>query len=89
MDKKRTGESLKDMFKREAGEKPSKRQDVKEFKHQDSKTPKRQNAKEVKSNKRKHTIYLSPKQSKKLRLYAAENDTTLSKIVEKLIGEAL
>ena len=37
--------------------------------------------------KRKHTIYLSSGQSKKLKIYAAENNMQLSEIVEKLISE--
>ncbi|MBE0479098.1 hypothetical protein IBX65_08305 [Candidatus Aerophobetes bacterium] len=89
MDKKRTGESLKDMFLKEVEDKAPERQGTKESKHQNSKTLKRQNAKELKSNKRKHTIYLSPEQSKKLRVYAAEKDLTFSEVIEKLINETL
>jgi len=35
--------------------------------------------------KRKHTIHLSLNQSKKLRVYAAENYMQLSEVIEKLI----
>ena len=76
MDRKRTGESLKDMFKRE-------KEGSKESKPQDAKALKRQNS------KRKHTIYLSPEQSKKLRIYAAQNDMQLSEVVEKVIDKNL
>ena len=58
--------------------KASKRQSAKTSKHQDVKAP------EI---KRKHTFYLSLKQSKKLRVYAAENEMPLSKVIEKLIEE--
>ncbi|MDD5013883.1 MAG: hypothetical protein PHW73_02130 [Atribacterota bacterium] len=37
--------------------------------------------------KKRHTIYLSSSQSKKLKIYAAENNMQLSEIVEKLISE--
>ena len=37
--------------------------------------------------KRKHTLYLSLTQSKKLRVYAAENEMQLSEVIEKLIDE--
>ena len=39
--------------------------------------------------KRKHTIYLSSGQSKKLKIYAAENNMKLSEIIEKLISEKI
>lgn len=70
--KRRTGESLKELFKKEVGPEESKRQDAKALK-----------------SKKKHTIYLSAEQSKKLRLYAAENDMSLSEIIEKLINKNL
>ena len=57
-------------------------------------TPKNQNSETLKpkkvkkpETKRKHTIYLSPSQSKKLRIYAAGNDMKLSEVIEKLINE--
>ena len=37
--------------------------------------------------KKRHTIYLSSSQSKKLKIYAAENNMKLSEIIEKLISE--
>ena len=88
MSKKRTGESLKDLFKEEVNAKALKNQSVKTLKRQSAKTSKRQAAK-VLNNNRRHTIYLSSEQSKKLRLYAAENDMLLSKVIEKLINENL
>jgi len=78
--KKRTGESLKDLFKKEVGSKAVKNQNVKTFKRQNVKAS---------ENNRRHTIYLSPEQSKKLRLYAAKNDMQLSEVIEKLINENL
>ncbi|MQY59977.1 MAG: hypothetical protein GH144_10330 [Clostridia bacterium] len=38
---------------------------------------------------RRYTIYLSPEQSKKLRLYAAKNDMQLSEVIEELTNENL
>ncbi len=87
MNKKRTGESLTDLFKQEASSKELKSQDAKTLKRQRAKTSKRQDVKQ--ENKRKHTIYLSPEQSKKLRLYAVENDMKLSEVIEKLISDNL
>jgi len=82
VDKKRTGESLKDLFKSdiEVSSKKPRSQRAKALKHHNVKTSK---------GKRKHTVYLSPNQSKKLRLYAAENDMQLSEVIEKLINENL
>ena len=64
----------------------SKRLSAKTLESQSSKTLKRDEAKKLET-KRKHTIYLSSSQSKKLRIYAAENNMQLSEIVEKLISE--
>ena len=86
MDKKRTGESLKDMFKKEVNAKALKNQNVKTLKRQSAKTSKQQDVK-APDIKRKHTLYLSLKQSKKLRVYAAENEMQLSEVIEKLINE--
>jgi len=61
-------------------------QSVKAFKHQNAKTSKQQDVK-APDIKRKHTLYLSLKQSKKLRVYAAENEMQLSEVIEKLIDE--
>lgn len=91
MDKKRTGESLKDLFKGEVGSKELKSQDTKELKRRRTTTFKRHDAKtsDIKIKPRRHTIYLSPEQSKKLRLYAAKNDMQLSEVIEKLIDDNL
>ena len=80
MAKKRTGESLKDLFKKEVRPREAKRQRTKALKRQDAKTLK---------SKRKHTVYLSPEQSRKLRLYAAENDMQISEVIEQLIAKNL
>ena len=87
MNKKRTGESLKDLFKTEVNSKELKSQNAKTLKRQRAKASKRQDAKE--EDKRKHTIYLSPEQSKKLRLYAVENNMKLSEIIERLVKKNL
>jgi len=73
--KKRTGESLKDMFKGEVGSKTLKRQDVK--------------TSESEEKKPRHTIYLSPEASKKLRVYAAEHGMRLNEVIEGLINKNL
>ena len=85
MDKKRTGQSLKDLLKQNT------ETSSKVLKRQDSKTSKRQSAK-TSSNETKpkrHTIYLSPEKSKKLRLYAVENEMQLSEVIEELIDKKL
>ena len=64
----------------------SKRLKAKPLKSQNSKTPKREKVMKPET-KRKHTIYLSSSQSKKLRVYAAGNDMQLSEVIEKLINE--
>jgi len=68
--------------------------DSKELKPQSAKALKRQKVKASKQQdikapeiKRKHTLYLSIKQSKKLRVYAAENEMPLSEVIEKLIDK--
>ena len=70
--------------------------DVKTSKRLSTKTPKRQNVKTSKRqeskkpvNRKRHTIYLSATQSKKLRVYAAANDIQMSEVVEKLINDNL
>lgn len=90
MDKKRTGQSLKDLLKQDTqtNVKALKSQSVKTLKRQRVKELKEQNAKTTKG-KRKHTVYLSPEQSKKLRVYAAENDMQLSEVIDRLINEKL
>ncbi|MCG2791572.1 MAG: hypothetical protein L6305_07470 [Actinomycetia bacterium] len=71
-----------------------KRQNVKALKRFDVKTSKSSSVKALKQDKikkpdpkRRHTIYLSSKQSKKLKVYAADNDMQLSEVIEKLINE--
>ena len=68
------------------------KKDSKELKEQKTKEPKPQSVltsdKDKKAeHKKRHTIYLSSNQSKKLKVYAAENNMQLSEIVEKLISE--
>jgi len=63
-----------------------KRQNVKTLKRFDVKASKQDKIKETETKKR-HTIYLSSSQSKKLRIYAADNDMQLSEVIEKLINE--
>jgi len=72
------------------------KKDSKELKKQKPKAFKRQNVITSKQDKikkaepkRKHTIYLSSSQSKKLKIYAAENNMKLSEIIEKLISEKI
>jgi len=72
----------------------SKRQNVKTLKRLNVKAPKSLNVltsdkDKIKKaeHKKRHTIYLSSNQSKKLKVYAAENNIQLSEIVEKLISE--
>jgi len=74
----------------------SKRQSVKALKRYDVKTSKSLSVKASKQNKvkksdpkKRHTIYLSSKQSKKLKVYAAGNDMKLSEVIEKLINEKI
>ena len=83
MNKKRTGKSLKDLFKEEIGSKEARSQRVKALKRRDVKTSK------IEEKPKRHTIYLSPELSKKLRLYAAEHGIRLSKVVERLIDKNL
>ncbi len=64
----------------------SKSLNAKTLKRQNSKTSNRDKVKNLET-KRKHTIYLSSSQSKKLRIYAAGNDMQLSEVIEKLINE--
>ena len=73
-----------------------KRQNVKELKRYDVKTSKSLSVKASKKDKikkpdpkKRHTIYLSSKQSKKLKVYAAGNDMKLSEVIEKLINEKI
>lgn len=70
--------------------------DVKTSKRLSTKTPKRQNVKTSERHetkkpaaRKRHTIYLTAAQSKKLRVYAAANDIQMSEVVEKLINDNL
>lgn len=63
----------------------SKRYSVKTSKRENVKDPKRLNAKM--SVKKRHTVYLTAAQSKKLRVYSAANEISISEVIEKLIKE--
>jgi len=85
---------IQDTREEKSDSKELKSQNSKELKPQSAKALKRQNAKVSKQQnvkapeiKRKHTLYLTLKQSKKLRVYAAENEMPLSEVIEKLIDE--
>jgi len=65
-----------------------KRQNVLTSKRLNVKTSKQDKIKESETKKR-HTIYLSSKQSKKLKIYAAGNDMKLSEVIEKLLNEKI
>ena len=73
--------------------KESEKKEPKKDKNNDVLTSKRQNVKEPKrlnvktSAKKRHTIYLTAGQSKKLRVYAAANEISISDVIEKLINE--
>ncbi|MDD3818380.1 MAG: hypothetical protein RBT05_00510 [Bacteroidales bacterium] len=69
--------------KKEPGK--DKNNDVLTSKRYNVKEPKRLNAKT--SVKKRHTIYLTASQSKKLRVYAAANEISISDVIEKLINE--
>lgn len=85
MDKKHTGQSLTDLFKKES------QQNTKELKRQNTKTSKRQDVDMSSFNEKnkRHTIWLSPVQSKKLRLYAAENEKKMSDVIREFIDKNL
>lgn len=65
-----------------------KRYDVKTLKSLNVKASKQDKVKKSDPKKR-HTIYLSSKQSKKLKVYAAGNDMKLSEVIEKLINDKI
>ena len=83
MDKKHTGQSLTDLFKKES------QQSAKELKRQNTKTSKRQDISSFNEKNKRHTIWLSPAQSKKLRLYAAENEKKMSDVIREFIDKNL
>jgi len=64
----------------------SKRLNAKTFKRQNVLASDKDKIKKVEPKKR-HTIYLSSSQSKKLKIYAADNDMQLSEVIEKLINK--
>ncbi len=66
----------------------SKRYDVKTSKSLNVKASKQDKIKKAEPKKR-HTIYLSSQQSKKLKVYAAGNDMKMSEVIEKLINEKI
>jgi len=93
---------IQDTREEKKDSKEIKKQKPKTFKRQSVKTLKRFDVKALKSlsvktlkqdkikksdPKRRHTIYLSSEQSKKLKVYAADNDMQLSEVIEKLINE--
>jgi hypothetical protein len=93
---------IQDTREEKAGSKELKSKKTEELKPQNVLTSKSQNVKESKrynvktlkqdkvnksEPKKRHTIYLSSKQSKKLKVYAAENNMKLSEVIEKLINE--
>lgn len=86
-------EKKSDDKKENADVKKSKRHNVITSKRLGSKSSKQQISKELKrldfktSPKRKHTVYLTLEQSKKLRVYAASNEMQLSEVIEKLIND--
>jgi len=63
-----------------------KRYDVKALKRQNVLTSEKDKIKKP-GPKKRHTIYLSSKQSKKLKVYAAGKDMKLSEVIEKLLNE--
>jgi len=85
MDKKHTGQSLTDLFKKGS------QQSTKELKRQNTQTSKRQHVDTPSFNEKnkRHTIWLSPVQSKKLRLYAAENEKKMSDVIREFIDKNL
>ena len=95
---------IQDTREEKKDSKELKKQKPKTLKRQNVMTPKRLNVKTSKSfsvktskqdkikkpdPKKRHTIYLSSKQSKKLKVYAAGNDMKLSEVIEKLINEKI
>jgi len=85
---------IQDTREEKKDSKETNKQKLKTLKGQSVKTLKRYDVKASKQDKikkpdpkKRHTIYLSSKQSKKLKVYAAGNDMKLSEIIEKLINE--
>ena len=87
---------IQDTREEKKDSKELKKQKPKTLKRQNVMTPKRLNVKASKQDKvkkldpkKRHTIYLSSQQSKKLKVYAAGNDMKLSEVIEKLINEKI
>lgn len=85
---------IQDTREKEKDSKELKKQKPKEVKPKNVKTSKRQNVLTSEKDKvkkpepkKRHTIYLSSKQSKKLKVYAAGKDMKLSEVIEKLLNE--
>ena len=85
---------IQDTREEKKDSKELKEQKPKTLKRQNVLTSKRLNVKTLKQDKvkesepkKRHTIYLSSSQSKKLKIYAAKNNMKLSEIIEKLINE--
>ena len=93
---------IQDTREEKKDSKELKEQKTKEPKPQSVLTSKRQSAKTLKrlnvltsdkdkikkaEHKKRHTIYLSSNQSKKLKVYAAGKDMKLSEVIEKLLNE--
>jgi len=85
---------IQDTREEKKDSKETNKQKPKTLKRQNVLTSKRLNVKTSKQDKveeselkKRHTIYLSSSQSKKLRIYAADNDMQLSEVIEKLINE--
>ena len=93
---------IQDTREEKKDSKELKKQKPKTFKRQNVLASKRLNVKTSKSlsvkaskqdkikksdPKKRHTIYLSSKQSKKLKVYAAGKDMKLSEVIEKLIDK--
>jgi len=78
-------ENKPEKYNKTPDSKTSKRHDVKASKRLSSKTSKSHNPNML--PKRKHTVYLTPAQSKKLRVYAATKEMPISEVIEKLIND--
>ncbi len=87
---------IQDTREEKKDSKEAKKQKPKTLKRYDVKTSKSLSVKASKQDKikkpdpkKRHTIYLSSKQSKKLKVYAAGNDMKLSEVIEKLINDKI
>jgi len=92
---KHTGKSMKDLMKEEAARQEPKKNDTTPRLH-DSEAVERHDIEALKRQgiklsdaKEKHTVWLWPDQSKKLRLYAVEKGKRISAVIEELIDTHL